>query len=231
MTNETDSFSEREEIEMLLPWFATGRLAADEKERVAAYLRQHPEMQRQVELIRDEHHATIVANEALKGPAPGGLDRLRQSIAAEATTLDKAKAGLGGWLSEMGRLFSSPTPAAVRWAGAAAVVLMLVQAAFIGTLVSRQGPAGPGSYTTASGEKPAAVQGTRVLIRFSPTAGAGQIADALAAANAEIVGGPKPGGLFEVRISKDVLSDTDRDALIGKLQANEGLIELIVPHG
>jgi len=230
MTNETDSFSEREEIEMLLPWFATDRLAADDKQRVTAYLKQHPDMQRQVELIRDEQHATIVANEALTGPAPGGLDRLRQSIAAEATTLDKAKAGLGGWLSEMSRLFSSPTPSAVRWAGAAAVSLLVVQAAFIGTLVSQQGPAKPG-YTTASGPKTGAVQGTRVLIRFVATADAGQIANALAAVDAEIVGGPKPGGVFEVRISKDVLSETDRDALISKLQANEGLIELIVPHG
>jgi anti-sigma factor RsiW len=230
MANEAENITEREEIEMLLPWFATGRLETHEAQRVEAYLVQHPEMRRQVELIRDEQHATIIANEALKGPAPGGLDRLRQSIAREATPLDKARAGLGGWLKEMSRLFTSPTPSAVRWAGAAAVALMLVQAAFIGTLVSQRGPAKP-NYTTASGETAAAVRGTRVLIRFAASAEAGQIADVLAAAGAEIVGGPKPGGLFEVRLSKDELKDTERDALIDKLKANEGLIELVVPHG
>ena len=230
MTNDTNPSSEREEIEMLLPWFATGRLDAEDHRRVEAYLAAHPEMRRQVDMIDEERHQTIVANEALPGPAPGGLDRLRQSIEAETTALDKARAGLGGWLAELGRLFTSPTPSAVRWAGTAALALFVVQAAVIGTLVSERGPAKPG-YTTASGEQAGAATGTRVLVRFTPTAGAAQIAEALSAVGAEIVGGPKPGGLFEVRLSTEKLTETQREALIARLQENEGLIELIVPHG
>ena len=74
-----------------------------------------------------------------------------------------------------------------------------------GTLVSERGPAKPG-YTAASGEQASAAIGTRVLVRFTPTAGATQIAHALIAVGAEIVGGPKPGRLFEVRLSTEKLA-------------------------
>ena len=109
---------------------ATVGIAADSGEHARRVLDERrgsggaePEMRRQVDMIDEERHQTIVANEALPGPAPGGLDRLRQSIEAETTALDKARAGLGGWLAELGRLFTSPTPSAVRWAGAAALAL------------------------------------------------------------------------------------------------------------
>jgi anti-sigma factor RsiW len=229
MSDETENLSERDEIEMLLPWYATGRLNADERRRVAAYLAAHPEMRRQIELIDDEHHATIVANEALGAPRPGGLDRLRQSIAAEKTPLDHARSGVGGLLREFGRLFSNPTPAAVRFAGAAAAVVLIAQALAIGMLVTGPAPDGP-RYETASGPEAGATQGTFVLIQFAPTASAEQIATVLAAAGAEITGGPKPGGLFEVRLSKSKLGEQETAERIGQLRANEGLITLVVPR-
>ena len=80
--------------------------------------------------------SALGVNEALPAPAPSGLDRLRQSIEAETTALDKARAGLWGWLAELGRLFTNPTPSAVRWAGAAALAAIT-----------------SGAYVPAKGEK------------------------------------------------------------------------------
>lgn len=230
MTNELEQVSEREEIELLLPWYATGRLELEDHRRVETYLATHPEMQRQLDMILDERHATIIQNEAIGRPAPGGLDRLRQSIATESTPVDEARAGLMRWLGEMSRLFTSPTPFAVKWAGAAALALLVIQAAFIGSLVLEGEPTRPG-YTTASGEEAGAVAGTRVLVRFQSSASALEIADALSAVGAQIVAGPKPGGLFQVRLSTKSLSEAERDAAIARLRSRDGLIELIIPSG
>ena len=78
---------------------------------------------------------------------------------------------------------------------------------------------------------PSAGAGTQIMVRFAPTATAADMANALADIKGEIVGGPKPGGMFEVRISKEKLPDAERDAIIAKLKANKKLITLILPKG
>jgi anti-sigma factor RsiW len=230
MTNENTTLSEREEIETLLPWFATNKLDADDQIRVETYLDAHPEMRAQLAIIEDERHAAILGNEAIQAPAGmAGLERLRQSIAAERTLSDRAAEQAAGWFSQLASIFTSPTPTAVRWAGAAAAVVLLAQAVTIGTLMNTTGPEGPG-YETASGTKTVAT-GTRVLIQFEPSASAERIAAALNAAGAEIVAGPRQGGLFEVRLSSAKLSADERDAAIARLRADKGLIKLILPSG
>ena len=47
------TMDEREEIEALLPWFVTGKLAEAERVRVELYLAEHPDVARQVALARE----------------------------------------------------------------------------------------------------------------------------------------------------------------------------------
>ena len=68
MSDTKETFSEREEIEMLLPWFVTGRLDAADKAKVEAFLAREPAMRRQLDLIREEQGETIAANEAVALP-------------------------------------------------------------------------------------------------------------------------------------------------------------------
>ena len=230
MIDENTTLSEREEIETLLPWFATNKLGAADQIRVETYLDAHPEMRNQLSIIADERHAVIVGNEAIAASVGmAGMERLRQSIAVDRTVSDRAADQASGWISQLVNIFSAPTPSAVRWAGAAAAIVLLAQALTIGALMNPDGPKAP-DYQTASGNTPAAV-GTSVLVQFEPAANAEMIAGFLKAAGAEIVAGPGQGGLFKVRLSASKLSVDERDAAITRLQANKGLIRLVLPSG
>ena len=72
MTETERAFSEREQIEMLLPWYVGGSLDATDRDRVERYLAHHPDLRRQLDLIRQERRETIQANEALPTSSAGG---------------------------------------------------------------------------------------------------------------------------------------------------------------
>ena len=235
---------------MLLPWYVTGRLDAADRERVDRYVAAHPDMAAQLDLVQEEMGETIVSNEMLGGAPAGALGKLRAAIAAEPKRVTVASVRRSIW-AEFARLLTAPTPRAVQWAGAAAVVLVVAQAAVIGGLVtSPRGPA-PGSngatqvakgvpqgeavtqmrpqssarFRTASGQSGL---GTRVQVRFADDATAAKLAAFLRSERIEIVSGPKPGGYFEVRVSKTVLSDAEREAAIAKLEAEKGLVKEVL---
>src|SRR5262245_62093995 len=74
--------SEREEIEMLLPWYVTGKLDPSDHAKVEAYLAAHPDVARQLDLVRAERHETVAANEALGWPSAGATERLMAGLPA-----------------------------------------------------------------------------------------------------------------------------------------------------
>lgn len=142
MTVAEEKFSEREEIEMLLPWYSTGRLDAADTARVAAYLERHPQVRSQLGLIREEQTATVAGNEAIHVRLPSA----ETLIANAATPADRARSFLSQALGAVGGLSTAPTASAVRWGAAAAAVIICLQAAALGTLMMRDGP----GYSTAS---------------------------------------------------------------------------------
>ena len=220
--------TEREEIETLLPWYVVGTLTRAEMERVAAYIARHPELEAQLELVREELAETAAANEALPSAPAGALGRLLDQVRAEPTPPLRAvsTAGRGLWQGLIG-LFTAPTGPAVRWAAAAAVAVILAQAVALGVLVSTTLEDG---YETASGGASAtAAGGTRLLVQFKPAANAEAVATLLSGMSAEIVGGPKPGGAFVVRISEKSLAETEKNAIIARLRARGDLVGLVLP--
>ena len=253
MVDTRETFTEHEEMEMLLPWFVTGRLDAKDRARVGQYIEAHPDMRVQLDLIRDELGENISANEALGGAPAGALDKLRAAVAAEPKRITVAAVRQSLW-NELTKLLSAPTPRAVQWAGAAAVVVLVAQAAIIGGLLTKPagGPAGNQPQIAQRGTAPPQVarrevtqpkksaarrfsvasgtvtQGTRVLVRFVPNVSFDKIAKFLRSEHAEIVAGPKPGGFFEVRISTKKLSQSEKDTAIAKLKSALGLVHSVV---
>jgi hypothetical protein len=217
--------TEREDIEMLLPWYVTGKLVAPDRARVEAWLKRDPDLARQVDLIRAEQSETQRSSEALRAPASLTVERtmamLQGSGGASAVT---------GLLGRIRDFFVMPSAGPVRWAAAAAGAIMLVQAGAVGYLVSeRQGP----SYGTASGGpsggQNATPPGTYALVRFSDSATAATIAASLADLGMSIVDGPRQGGLFRVRIGAADMSEKDRDGRIEALRGRPGFVVLATP--
>lgn len=212
----------KEDVEMLLPWYLTGKLAPAEHDQVEAYLAAHPDMGEQLKLIKEDSDATILANEALGAPAPGALEQLLASIEREkpVAAASARQNILAGIFEKIGEAFALPT---VRYAGIAAVLLIMLQAATIGTLLNKTSSLS--GFQTASGpEKILGLKGTRVLVTFAATAKAGDITKLLSGLDAVIVSGPKAGGVYEIRLSDKAMQADKVEKILDDLRNQANVI-------
>lgn len=226
MTNESDTLSEREEIEALLPWYATGKLDAADATRVEDYLSRHPAMRRQLALIDEDRNAASRINAAITPPRTLSADRVLERARGQASSAI-AKPAWSAVYERLRDFFSAPSAASVQWAAGAAAVIVLAQAAIIGGLIHERPQ---GGYETASGGASQAADGVRVLVRFQKDARLDAIAAALAKLDMRIVDGPKPGELFVVRIADAAATDADKAARIARLR-DLPLVEVVVQMG
>lgn len=218
---ENETLSEADEIAALLPWYVTGKISDVDKDRVETYVQAHPEVERHIALAREEADAAFTVNQEIPAPLQA-LDRLKASLAGSpAVRLQGMKASL---LERVGAFLGGLTPRQLAYAGIAAVLALVVQAASIGTLMVRDHDGGRSGYQTASGPKEAATAGTFALVSFKPAATAAAISTFLADSKFSIAEGPRAGGLYRVRLSGGVLSKAGADAALAKLKARADLI-------
>ena len=123
--------------------------------------------------------------------------------------------------------FAAPTVRSVRLAAVAAALLLLVQAAVITTLLVRGD--GGATYHTASGQSDD--RGVSALVVFAEDARLPAISRLLADLDATIVDGPKPGGVYKVRIRTADRSDAARDALLRRLAERRDVVRSVLPAG
>jgi anti-sigma factor RsiW len=213
---------EREEVEMLLPWYVTGRLDTADLAKVEAYLAAHPEMARQLDLARSERDETVAANEALGLPSAGATARLMASLPAARPGWAAMRALRGG-LRQVGDLLAAPTANAVRWAALAAAVLIAVQGVAIVSLLNERA----GTYQTASGGQGG--EGIALLVTFADDAKATAISQLLTDLDASIVDGPKAGGVYKIRLRTEDRSTAGREALMRRLAERRDIVRAVLP--
>ena len=233
---DTTEMTERDEIEMLLPWYVMGKLDPTDHGRVEAYLASHPDVRRQLTLIEDERLATVETYEVIALPRTLTADRLLANVTPAtarqrtASAVSEAANQAQSLWSQLTTLFSIPSPRAVRFAAACVLALFVAQAAAIGFLATGSSPRG--QIELASGNTGAGpTVGTHALVRFKTGAGMDLITTEMVAAKLEIVGGPNQSGFFEVRLSRERL---DADALEARLDAirnTSRTILVITPTG
>ena len=225
MTSDDDNNNNnrRGELEALLPWHATGRLSPRDARRVEEALARDPELARRFALVLEEREETVALNEALGAPSAAARARLLARIAAAPAR----RAGRGRSLSALlDRLAAALSPRGLAIAGAALGVLALVQA---GALTALLVSGGGERYTTASGPGTLGPgEGASALVAFAPQATAAQIEALLARHRAVIVDGPRPGGLFRLRLGERRLSTEERERALAALRA-ETAIRLALP--
>lgn len=226
----TDNHEDREmnvaeDIEMMLPWYVTGTLSEDERARVDRYIADHPEMARQLDLVREELDASIALNEEINPAHSGALDRLLTRIDAEdgperTTQGSSILDWLTGWLPA----FETPT---LRLATVGAAIVIVAQAVIIGSMMTSTAPT-TGGYETASGPTEVADDsGTRLLVAFSEKATAEQITSLLDEIDASIISGPRAGGFFEIRIEGSDLTADKADALVSDLEKRSAIVKFV----
>ena len=222
MTNAAGNEFDTAHIEQLLPWYVTGKLDAGERADVENALKRFPELRAQLDLIRAEMADTVKLNEAMAMPRADATERfmglVQKDMQRSAPARPAPFKGLLEWLAS--QLAGPP-----RWAVAAAVLAIVVQAALIGGLVvERQGS---GFHTAGGGETLS--EGTLVLARFSDGVTLAVLTERLAALDIAIVDGPKAGGLFTLRIGEDDMPVSERDRKIAALKANADFVVFVGP--
>ncbi len=220
-----DDAAATDQVRELLPWFAAGTLAPDERQFVDAWLArhgaQHPAMVAELSWLR---RSAAQARELARAQAPApeaGLAELMARIGTESGRAAPAAPGA----QHFGRRFSlwlaellAPRPALAF----GLVAVMLLQAAVIGSQMTREPaalvPLGGNHAPTGSAAADAVVLG----VVFNADAREAEVRAVLAAAGAQIVGGPSALGLYLVAVPKP-----QAEAAIATLQASKPTVESV----
>jgi hypothetical protein len=223
----TAQSSERQEIEELLPWHAAGTLSAEDAQRVENALAHDAELARRYALVREELAETTVLHEGLGAPSRRAYDTLMAAIDAEPKRT-QARAS-SGWVT---RFLDSLSPHALAWSGAAAALVIMLQAGVIATMTMQEIP---GTYQTASGPPAPGTPitrslnqtaGTFVQIRFAAQATSADVTRFLADNRLSIVEGPLANGLYRVKLADTTLPRDEVARTVRQLQSSR-LVELI----
>jgi hypothetical protein len=214
---------EREEIEKLLPWYVTGRLERGDVGRVEGYLRRHPDMLPQLDLIGAERRETVRGNEVIGVPRAGMGEELLASLPAAGSRRAHARRRLGRFLDRvLGGLLSMSPAGRLQWA--ALVALVLAQSAVITGLLIFGGGA---TYRVAAGPSPGGH--LSALVAFADEAKAAAMARLLTEFDATIVDGPKPGGVYKITVRSRDNSRAAQRELLDRLAARRDVIRIVLP--
>jgi len=216
------SDEERRTLEELLPWYAAGTLDGRDMQRVRDAIARDPELASSYQAIREELAGTVHLNETLGSPSPRAMDKLFANIDAEPARHQVRSADIAERISAF---LASLSPRTLAWATVAAAFVIVLQAGVISGVLLNQ-TSGP--TTLASGPSSATVQGAFALIRFAPTATAGDIAQLLEANKVSIADGPTAGGIYRLRSATPDLPKDDLAKLIEQLKQDQA-VSFIAP--
>jgi anti-sigma-K factor RskA len=209
---------ERQDIEALLPWHAAGTLSRRDSDRVEQALASDRELARRYELVREELNETIHLNETLGAPSARAMEKLFSAIDAEAPVAKKASFNLTGRLVEF---MSSFSPRTLAYAGTAAALALVVQAAVLTTVVVRDQSGRPMELASAH-------DGTqRAVVRFSANASLSDVTRFLDVNKAAVVQGPIRGGLYEIQLAASPLPEGEFSRAIQRMKTESRIVEFI----
>jgi len=218
---------ERHEIEALLPWHAAGTLSRRDADRVEQALAGDRELARRYDLVREELAETIHLNETLGAPSARAMERLLAGIEAEGAKGRKRQSfNLAAFIGERLSMFS---PRTLAWSAVTAALAIVLQAGLLANLyINEPGSEVPSAYKTASAPtRSLGPVGSYALIGFSPQASAADVTKFLEAHKASIVEGPKPGGLYRIRVSATALSKNDLAAIVKQMQDDSKIVRFV----
>jgi hypothetical protein len=206
-----------DDIEALLPWYAAGTLDAREADQVAEALATDTDLARRLDLVREEMTEAIILNEALGAPSARVMEKLFSAIDGERRN-GREPAAEGGLIGRLAELFS---PRVYALAGAAAVLLIAVEAAVIARLELHDRGTSGGGYVIQSLPPTHGLERNVALVQFAPQASMADVTRFLAERGAAILEGPD-NGLYKIRLGeKNYVPKDERDGLIKAFQSSK----------
>ena len=219
MNTMSEKASDREEIEYLLPWHAAGTLSRRDAERVERALASDQELARRFDLVREELSETIHLNESLGAPSARAMEKLFAAIDAEGAY--KRKPGLAMDVrTKVAEFFSAFAPRTLAFAGAAAALVIVLQAGVIGSMVLK----GDAGYGVASAPTNVKVDSIDLYVNFVATATTDDVTKFLRAHQASIIEGPKGAGTYRVRFAVTGMPKEELARLVKEMQQNRNIV-------
>lgn len=202
-----DNGKRDENLDLLLPWYVNGTLAAEERRAVEAYLEESAHARDEVELLR-QLRQQVKEQDFENSPGELGLQRLKREIKQDA---EQQKGSADRMTGKVLTVASFWRPLAI-----AACLAIVVQAGVLVGMNSGLIPTG-GDVKTTTGGAPAVMQAT-----FAPDATEQDIREVLQAAGASIADGPTALGIYHLRLV-DPKATTVEEAL-ATLRANDTVV-------
>ena len=227
---------EREDIDLLLPWYVNGTLDEKETAMVEAALAEDADLRLSLALIRDDQAASIELMQEEPVPesiAPRFMAQLDAEIDRVSNRQETAQETESGLLARLGSWFAGTllggSPQRMGLAAVAAAVVIALQAGLLTSLVG-VGPSDQTRFKTASGD--AAVQtagGPAFLVQFADEIDMTELSGFLEKENARLVDGPLTGGFFRIRFAEG--ETRGKDDLAGVLRGRAAFFKLVLPSG
>jgi anti-sigma factor RsiW len=221
MTQSVQTEGRPEQIEDLLPWYATGKISKADRARVDQALQDNPELARRLQLVNEEISHVAHGHEQIAAPSSRAFDQLMAGIAAEpkrAPVLVQAKQGLLDWF---GSVVAALSPRTLAYAACAAVGVIAVQSIALTGIVG----GGNSTYNTASA--PVVSSGAFAMVSFAPAAKAQDITVFLKQFNATIVDGPRASGMFKIKIGETKLAKADVGRILEAMKKENAIIGFV----
>jgi hypothetical protein len=199
------TMDDTERLRQGLPWLVNGSLPPADREELERALPERPELRAERAFL--DRIRTAVREEEGASPGELGWRRLRQRIEAEPRSVGGAPSATAhGWWRPM---------------AIAASVLFAVQTIWI------WGPGREEAGYQPLGAPPTAqtIDTARLQVRFTASAGMGEIQDLLTTLEAQIVSGPSASGVYRVEVARHSLDDT-----LSRLRAMPALVEQAQPE-
>jgi anti-sigma factor RsiW len=193
---ETDIALSEEDVLELLPWYASGKISAQESAAIERKLSGNPRLQAELALVRQEKQVSVESVKALGEPAPDLLNKMLGQLDGVRQLKPIARDGAEEKPGLLARLFGfSPSPA-LRYALVAACVVIAVESAAL----LRLGSTDDAGYQTASA--PAASSGPELIVHFQADAKFSAISMLLSDLDASVVRGPMPDGALVIALKQ-----------------------------
>ncbi|MGP0059570.1 MAG: hypothetical protein ACLPID_09825 [Beijerinckiaceae bacterium] len=226
--NETQN-GQPDKAELLLPWYATGKLSAQDRQEVESALAADAELVRRLALVRDEAAETIALNENLRSAPAGAMDKLMAKIDLHEARHPRRMLFIAKAFGRIGDALAALSPRTLAWSATAAALVICLQAGLVTSQwIGKQEEA---TYKTASAETTSETNGTYALVSFVDTISLQDLSDFLTTHHAMLQEGPKPGGLYRVKIADQKLTGEALNAKLAEFRAETKVVGFILPEG
>jgi anti-sigma factor RsiW len=218
---------EPSEIEMLLPWHATGTLNPRDARRVEEALARDPELARQYVAIQQEYAETIHLNESLGAPSARAMQKLFAAIDGEPARKPSVSFNISARISGF---FARLSPRTLAWSASLGALALLLQAGVIGAVLVKNQNASFQTASLSTNEPITRDLGQaappRALVRFASDARVADITALLDSYQATIVDGAR-GGMFRLQFGNRAMGKDEIASLMKKMQG-EKIVNLAV---